>query len=100
MACHQHIESVLPGFSEARKIIKAAENSVFPLQYKGSKFDFYRFANRYRMAVRFSGIVLDDFADSTTDGYSALTRVFFTWSVFNFAFNAFVNPSLELGICN
>ena len=100
MSEYDYLESVLPGFTEARGIIKAAENSVFPLQYKGSKFDFYRFANRYRMAVRFSGIVLDDFADSTTDGYSALTRVFFTWSVFNFAFNAFVNPSLELGICN
>ena len=82
MSDHPHLESALPGFSEARDIIKAAGDSIFPLQYKGSKFDFYRFANRYRMAVRFQGISLEDFGDETEAGYSALTRVFLVWSVF------------------
>ena len=44
-------ESILPGFSEARGILNAADDSVFPLGYKGNKFDFYSFANRYRMGV-------------------------------------------------
>ena len=82
MSEFDYLESALPGFSEARGIIKAAGDSIFPLQYKGSKFDFYRFANRYRMAVRFRGISLEDFGDETEAGYSALTRVFFAWSVF------------------
>ncbi|NNC87233.1 MAG: hypothetical protein HKN82_02095 [Akkermansiaceae bacterium] len=82
MSDHPHLESALPGFSEARGIIKAAGDSVFPLQYRGTKFDFYRFANRFRMAVRFRGISLADFGDETEAGYSALTRVFLVWSVF------------------
>ena len=72
MSDHPHLESALPDLSEARDIIRAAGDSVFPLQYKGSKFDFYRFANRYRMAVRFQGISLEDFGDETEAGYSAL----------------------------
>ncbi|NNC90611.1 MAG: hypothetical protein HKN82_19310 [Akkermansiaceae bacterium] len=82
MSDHPHLDSALPGFSEARGIIKGAGDSVFPLQYKGSKFDFYRFANRFRMAVRFRGISLAEFGEETEAGYSALTRVFFVWSVF------------------
>lgn len=82
MSDFEHLEAVLPGFSKARDIIKAANDSIFPLQYKGSKFDFYRFCNRYRMAARFKGINLDGFGDETEAGYSALTHVFLTWSVF------------------
>lgn len=43
MSDFDHLESVLPGFSEAREIIKAAGDSIFPVQYRGTKFDFYRF---------------------------------------------------------
>jgi len=82
MSDYDYLESVLPGFTEARSVIKTAGDSVFPLQYKGTKFDFYRFANRFRMAARFRGITLEDFGDETEEGYSALTRVFFAWSVF------------------
>ena len=82
MPKYQHLEDVLPGYSDARSIIKAANDTIFPLQYKGSKFDFYRFANRYRMAKQFRGISLDTFTEPTQDGYSALTRVFLVWSVF------------------
>jgi hypothetical protein len=82
MSEYQHLEDVLPGFTDARDIIKGADDSIFPLQYKGDKFEFYRFANRYRMAKRFRGIELDGFEDSTQDGYSALIRVFLVWSVF------------------
>lgn len=82
MSTHPHLDSVLPGFSEARGLIKGAGDSVFPLGYRGTKFDFYRFANRYRMAVRFRGISLEDYGEATEAGYSALTHVFLTWSVF------------------
>ena len=82
MPKHSHLDAVLPGFSEAREIIKEAEDSLFPLGYKGSKFDFYRFANRYRMVVRFQGISLEGFKEETEAGYAALTRVFLCWSVF------------------
>ena len=82
MSDYDYLESVLPGFTEARDIIKAANDSLFPLQYKGTKFDFYRFANRYRMAARFRNLSLDGFEPETEGGYSALTRVFLVWSVF------------------
>tara|TARA_B100001057_G_scaffold282743_1_gene283152 strand:- start:1424 stop:2050 length:627 start_codon:yes stop_codon:yes gene_type:complete len=82
MCKYQHLEDVLPGFSDARSIIKAANDTIFPLQYKGNKFDFYRFVNRYRMAKQFCGILLNTFKEPTQDGYSALTRVFLVWSVF------------------
>jgi len=82
MSEYQHLEDVLPGFTDARDIIKGADDSIFPLQYKGDKFEFYRFANRYRMAKRFRGIELDGFEQPTQDGYSALTRVFLVCSVF------------------
>ena len=82
MSDFDYLESVLPGFTEARTIIKEAGDSIMPLCYKGTKFDFYRFANRYRMAARFQSIELEGFTDETTAGYSALTRVFLTWSVF------------------
>ena len=82
MCKHQHLEDVLPGLSDARIIIKSADDNIFPLQYKGNKFDFYRFANRYRMARELREIILDSFKKATQDGYSALTRVFLVWSVF------------------
>ncbi len=82
MSDFDYLEAVLPGFSEARDIIKAADDSIFPLQYKGTKFDFYRFSNRFRMAVRFNGISLDGYGEETEEGYSALTHVFLAWSVF------------------
>lgn len=82
MSDYDYLESVLPGFAEARDVIKAAGDSVLPLHYRGTKFDFYRFANRYRMAVRFRGLALDGFEPETEGGYSALTRVFLAWSVF------------------
>ena len=40
MPDYEYLESALPGFTEARDIIKAAGDSVFPLQHKGSKFPF------------------------------------------------------------
>ena len=79
---YQHLEAALPGFTEARDIIKDADDSIFPLQYKGDKFEFYRFVNRFRMAKQFKGIDLEGFEQKTVDGYSSLTRVFLIWSVF------------------
>lgn len=79
---HSHLEEALPGFCEARLLIKATNDSLRPLGLTGDKFEFYRFVNRYRMAVRFAGVKLEGFEQDTVDGYSALTRAFLTWSVF------------------
>jgi len=79
---YDYLEQALPGFSQARLIVKAAGDTTRPLGFKGSKFDFYRFANRFRLATSFQGMNLEGFTPETTDGYSALTRVFFTWSAF------------------
>ena len=79
---YDYLEKALPGFSKARLIVKAAGDSIRPLGFKGSKFDFYRFANRFRLATSFQGMNLEGFTEETTTGYSSLTRVFFTWSAF------------------
>ena len=78
----QNLEDALPGFIRARELIKAADDSIRGLDMLGSKFDFYRFANRYRLALQFRGVVIDGFDDGTVGGYSALTRLFIVWSVF------------------
>ncbi|MEI6033369.1 MAG: hypothetical protein WCS65_03685 [Verrucomicrobiae bacterium] len=44
------------------------------LGFLGDKFEFCRFATRYRMAVRFTGIQLEGFGENTERGYSALRR--------------------------
>jgi hypothetical protein len=79
---YDYLELALPGFSKARLIVKAAGDSLRPLGFKGSKFDFYRFANRFRLATSFQGMNLEGFTEETSIGYSALTRVFFSWSAF------------------
>jgi hypothetical protein len=79
---YEYLEQALPGFSQARLIVKASGDSIRPLGFKGSKFDFYRFANRFRLATSFQGMNLEGFTEETTIGYSSLTRVFFTWSAF------------------
>jgi len=79
---YDYLEQALPGFSKARLIIKGAGDSVCPLRFTGSKFDFYRFANRFRLAYSFRGMNLDGFSPETSDGYASLTRVLFAWSAF------------------
>lgn len=44
--------------------------------------DLNRFWSRYRVAKSFREIVLDSYTAETTAGYSALFRVFLTWSAF------------------
>lgn len=78
----QNLDDALPGFIRAREIIKAADDSVRPLDMLGSKFDFYRFANRYRLALQFRGVVIDGFDEPTVGGYGGLVRLFIVWSVF------------------
>lgn len=82
MGEHDHLEKALPGFGKARSIIKGAGDSLQPLDYRGTKFDFYRWVNRYRLALRFEGVRLEGFGEDTVLGYSALTRTFLAWSVF------------------
>jgi len=78
----QYLDEALPGFVAARKIIKKNGESLAPLGFKGEKFEFYRFAHRYRMALRFRNVELEGFGAETRKGYSGLTRIFLAWSVF------------------
>jgi hypothetical protein len=79
---YQHLEDALPGFNRARALVKGAGDSLGVLEMQGSKFDFYRFANCYRLARRFQGVIIDGFEPDTVGGYGALVRLFIVWSVF------------------
>mgnify|MGYP001244609361 CR=1 FL=1 len=79
---YAYLDDSLPGFQRARLLVKAQGDSLAALGFCGSKFDFYRFANRFRVAVSFRGMALDGFSEETAAGYDALTRVFFVWSSF------------------
>ena len=79
---YAYLEEVLPGFTQARTLVKEQGDRVICLGFVGTKFDFYRFANRFRLAAAFRGMRLDGFSEETVFGYDALTRVFFTWSAF------------------
>ncbi len=79
---YDYLEQALPGFSKGRLIVKAAGDSIDPLRFKGTKFDFYRFANRFRLATAFRSMELEGFSSETADGYASLTRVLFAWSAF------------------
>lgn len=65
---YEYLEQALPGFSQARLIVKGAGDSIRPLGFKGSKFDFYRFANRFRLATSFQGMNLGGDAPTTAYG--------------------------------
>ncbi len=79
---HAHLETALPGFSRARELVKADNDSIASLGFLGTKFDFYRFANRFRLVTCFQGLRLEGFSEETAAGYEALTRTFFAWSAF------------------
>lgn len=79
---YPYLEEVLPGFHRGRELVKAAGDSLGPLGFSGEKQEFYRFANRLRLAACFGGLHLKGFTDDTAAGYDALTQVFFTWSAF------------------
>jgi len=78
----KYLEEALPGFFEARAMIKGNGDSVGMLDFGGDKFEFYRFVNRYRVALRFEGVRLQGFATETQKGYGALTRIFLAYSAF------------------
>ncbi len=65
---YDYLEQALPGFSKARLIVKTAGDSIRPLGFKGNKFDFYRFANRFRLATSFQGMNLEGFTEETSLG--------------------------------
>lgn len=79
---YPHLEQTLPGFHEARDLIKKHEDSLSSLDFRGDKFEFYRFANRLRLASNFEGLVIRDYDQETTDAYGSLTKLFLTWSTF------------------
>ncbi len=69
---YDYLEQALPGFGKARLMVKAAGDSIRPLGFKGSKFDFYRFANRFRLATSFQGMKLE--SREVTSPYSGFSR--------------------------
>lgn len=77
-----HLEEVFTGFYQARDLIKDNGDSIRAFGYLGDKFDFYRFVNRFRLAVKFKGLEIQDFHDETESTYGALTKMFLTWSTF------------------
>lgn len=77
-----HLEQALPKFIRAREIVKNNEDSISPLGFIGTKYDFYRFVNRFRLVTSFEGLKLTGFTEETASGYEALTRIFFAWSAF------------------
>lgn len=79
---YPYLEETLPGFHRARVLVKGAGDSLAGLGFVGTKFDFYRFANRLRLAACFGGMQLKGFTEETASGYDGLTQVFFTWSAF------------------
>lgn len=79
---YPHLEETLPGFHEARDIIKANDGSLDSFQFKGSKFDFYRFVNRLRLATNFKGVEIEGYHDTTEESYGALHKLFLSWSAF------------------
>ena len=79
---YPYLEEALPGFHRGRVLVKAARDSLAVLGFVGVKQEFYRFANRLRLAACFGGLHLKGFTDETAAGYDALTQVFFTWSAF------------------
>lgn len=79
---YPYLEEVLPGFHRARDLIKGAGDRLQVLGLVGEKQEFYRFANRLRLAACFGGLHLKGFTEETATGYDALTQIFFTWSVF------------------
>lgn len=79
---YPYLEEALPGFHRGRDLVKAAGDSLAVLGFVGVKQEFYRFANRLRLAACFGGLHLRGFTDETAAGYDALTQVFFTWSAF------------------
>lgn len=52
------------------------------LGFVGSAGDLNRFWSRYRLAKSFQSISLDSYTAETTEGYSALFRVFLAYSAF------------------
>ncbi|TDU67132.1 hypothetical protein EI77_03333 [Prosthecobacter fusiformis] len=79
---YPYLEEVLPGFHRGRAVVKEAGDAMGLLGFIGVKQEFYRFANRLRLAACFGGLHLKGFTDDTATGYDALTQVFFTWSAF------------------
>lgn len=79
---YPYLEEALPGFHRGRALVKAAGDSLAVLGFVGLKQDFYRFANRLRLAACFGGLHLKGFTEETASGYDGLTQVLFTWSAF------------------
>ena len=78
----KYLDEAFPGFLEARDMIAAEGDSIEIFEFRGDKFEFYRFVNRYRVALRFEGVKLKGFGIETQKGYSALTRNFMAYSAF------------------
>ena len=79
---YPHLEQTLPGFHDARGLIKEKGSAMSAVNMRGDKFDFYRFTNRLRLAINFREVIIEEYDQPTVDGYGALTKLFLTWSTF------------------
>ena len=57
-------------------------HSVAALGFNCEAASINRFSSRYRLARAFKSVELDFYAPKTAEGYSALFRLFLTWSAF------------------
>jgi hypothetical protein len=71
----------LPKWNLCVRRLQAGEYpSVFG--YTGTRSDLYRFGNRFRFAKSLTGVTLDQYGQSTQDGYAGLLQTFTAWSAF------------------
>jgi len=62
--------------------LRKAGHSVADLGFACDAATINRFSSRYRLARAFKSVELDFYAPKTAQGYSALFRLFLTWSAF------------------
>jgi hypothetical protein len=62
--------------------LRKAGHSVAALGFPCEAASINRFGSRYRLARAFKSVELDYYAPKTAEGYSALFRLFLTWSAF------------------
>lgn len=68
-------------YEDFRRLIENNHTST-GIGFHADEYEVLRFAKRFRVANAFRSIELEGFEDKTTDGYTALIKVFLTYSAF------------------
>lgn len=76
-----NLKNAPPGWEEVDKLLGKFTPPA-RLGFVGKAGDLNRFWSRYRLAKSFESISIKHFVPDTVRGYSALFRVFLTWSAF------------------